>query len=461
MRVIVCGAGQVGSAIARHLASEGMHVTVVDISPDQARRADESYDVRGMTGHASHPEVLERAGARDADMLIAVTRSDEVNMVACQVAYSLFNVGRRIARLRHPGYLEPIWGRLYASDQLPIDVIISPEIEVANGIARRLKTPGAFDTVPLAGGRVRLLGVHCNTETCSLAGQKVMNLLSLGAPDMVIAAIVRDGKAFVPRGDDYVQQGDDVYVIAEADHVDRVMSLLGHEEQVARRVVIVGGGNVGLNLAKRIARDASLASLKLIEHSRERAEFISRELENAAVVLHGDALDKDVLLEAQVQSAETIIAVTNDDETNIFASVLAKREGCARAITLVNKSFYEPLLPTLGIDVVVSPNAITISTILRHVRHRSISALYTLREDFGEVIEATALEASRLVKGPLREIGMPEGMLVGAIVRNGEVIIPTGDTRVQPGDNIIAMVTYRALRKAESLLGGTSRNVLA
>ena len=456
----MCGAGQVGSTIARHLAIEGMDVTVVDISPDQARRADESYDVRGMVGHASHPEVLDRAGARDADMLIAVTRSDEVNMVACQVAYSLFNVRRRIARLRHPGYLEPIWRGLYAADQLPIDVIISPEVEVANGIARRLKTPGAFDTVGLAEGRVRLLGVHCNTGSCALVGRKVRDLPSLGAPGVVIAAIVRNGEAFVPRGDDQAQQGDDVYVLTETTHVDRVVSLLGHEEQVARRVVIVGGGNVGLNLAKRLARNPSVVSLKVIEHSRERAEFISRDLGHAAVVLQGDALDKEVLLEAQVQSAETIIAVTNDDETNIFASVLAKREGCARAITLVNKTSYELLLPTLGIDAVVSPSAITISTILRHVRHRSISALYTLREDFGEVIEATALEGSRLVKGPLRDVGMPQGMLVGALVRNGEVIIPTGETTVRPGDSIIAMVTYRALRKAEAMLAGTSRETL-
>jgi trk system potassium uptake protein len=203
MRVIVCGAGQVGSTIARHLATEGMDVTVVDISPDQARRADESYDVRGIVGHASHPEVLERAGARDADMLIAVTRSDEVNMVACQVAYSLFNVRRRIARLRHPGYLEPIWQGLYASDQLPIDVIISPEIEVANGIARRLKTPGAL---ALADGRVRLLGVHCNSTACTLFGRKVRDLSSLGGPPMVIAAIVRNGRAFVPRGDDQTEE---------------------------------------------------------------------------------------------------------------------------------------------------------------------------------------------------------------------------------------------------------------
>jgi trk system potassium uptake protein TrkA len=275
---------------------------------------------------------------------------------------------------------------------------------------------------------------------------------------MVVVAIVRDGRAFVPSGDDLTERGDDLYIVTEAARVDRVMSLLGHEEQVARRIVIVGCGNVGLNLARQLARNPSVVSLKVIEHSRHRAELISRELGSAAVVLHGDALDKELLLEAQVQSAETIIAVTNDDETNIFASVLAKREGCGRAITLVNKASYEPLLPTLGIDVVVSPNTITISSILRHVRHRSITALYTLREDFGEVIEATALEGSRMVRGQLCEIGMPQGMLVGAIVRNGDVIIPTSKTRVQPGDGIVAMVTYRALRKAEAMLGGTARD---
>jgi len=372
MRVIVCGAGQVGSTIARHLATEGIDVTVVDISPDQARRADESYDVRGMVGHASHPEVLERAGARDADMLIAVTRSDEVNMVACQVAYSLFKVRRRIARVRHHGYLKPIWQGLYAPDQLPIDVIISPEAEVANGIVRRLQTPGAFDTVALANGRVHLLGVHCNTGACSLVGRRMKELAAAGGSGIVIGAIVRNGQAFVPRGDDPVQEGDDVYVLTETKQIDRVMTFLGHEEQVARRIVIVGGGNVGFNLASQIARNSLSVSLKVVEHSRERAEFISRELGDAAVVIQGDALDKEVLLEANVQSAETIIAVTNDDETNIFASVLAKREGCSRAITLVNKTSYEHVLPALGIDAVVSPSAVTISTILRHVRHRSI-----------------------------------------------------------------------------------------
>ena len=457
MRVIVCGAGQVGSTIARHLASEGIDVTVLDISPEQARRVDESYDVRGMVGHAAHPEVLDRAGAADADMLIAVTQSDEVNMVACQVAYSLFKVRRRIARVRHQGYLEPIWSGLYSDAQLPIDVIISPELEVAKGIARRLRTPGAFDTVSLADGRVQLLGIHCNTGTCALIGRRLNELAAvLPEPALVIVGIVREGRAFVPSGRDRVQLGDDVYVVTEPQRADRIMSFFGHEEQVARRLVIVGGGNVGLHLARELTSSSSVFSLKLIEFSRERAEIISRELGDAAVVLNGDALDKDVLTEANVAAAETIVAVTNDDETNIFSSVLAKREGCRRAITLVNKASYEPILPALGIDTVVSPNAITISSILRHVRRGAVSAVYTLREDFGEVIEATALEGSRLVSGSLREVAPAEGIVIGAIVRNGEVVIPTGASRIQPGDGVIAMVAYHALRKAEALLKGAA-----
>jgi trk system potassium uptake protein TrkA len=458
MRVIVCGAGQVGSAIARHLATEGIDVTVIDSSPEQARRVDESYDVRGMVGHASHPEVLERAGAQDADMLIAVTHSDEVNMVACQVAYSLFNVGRRIARLRHTGYLEQARRALYARDQMPIDVIISPEIEVAGGIERRLRTPGAFDTVPLAEGRVQLLGIHCNSGTCSLLGHTLAELgTMLPDPGFVAVGIVRNGQATVPRGQDRIEKGDDVYIVADAARVDRIMRFFGHEEEVARRIIIVGGGNVGLNLAKRIITSSPNTSLRIIEYSRARAEFISQELGDSAIVLHGDALDKETLIEANVRAAETIISVTNDDETNIFSSVLAKREGCTRAITLVNKSSYEPLLPTLGIDAVVTPNAITISSILRHVRHRSVSALYSLREDFGEVIEATAQEGSRLVSGPLGQVGLPPGMMIGAVVRDGAVITPGSTTVIKPGDQVVALVTYRDLRKGEALLAGPGR----
>ena len=456
MRVIVCGAGQVGSTIARHLSSEDADVTVIDSSIEEARRVDESYDVRGIAGHASHPEVLERAGARDADMLVAVTRSDEVNMVACQVAHSLFGVKRRIARLRHHGYLEPMSSGLYGAGQLPIDVVISPEVEVARGIVRRLRAPGAFDMVTLVDDKVKLLGIHCLPPACPIVGVPLARLAeTMPEVPLNVLAIIRGGRSFVPRGRDSIQMGDDVYVVTTPDQTDRVMAAFGHREKEARRVVIVGGGNVGLHLAKALEREAPLVSLKVIEHSEQRADQISRELGSGIVVLHGDALDKEVLEEANVRSAETIVAVTNDDETNIFTSVLAKREGCGRAITLVNKTSYEPLLPTLGIDAVVSPNAVTISTILRHVRRGAISALHTLREGFGEVIEAEALPGSRLVDGPLRSVVMPQGMRIGAVVRDAAVVIPDGGFRIRPGDRIVAIVTYRALRKAEAMLTGS------
>lgn len=376
-------------------------------------------------------------------------------MVACQVAYSLFGVKRRIARVRHAGYLEPIWKGLYAADQLPIDVIISPEVEVARGIARRLRTPGAFDMVPLVGGRVQLLGIHCTEPACPMAGMRLAELPArIPGHGFTVVAVLREGRAFVPRGTDQVRCGDDVYVVAEPAAVDRVMTAFGHRERPARRLVLVGGGNVGLHLARMLLRETPQVALKIIEHGRERADHVARELGAGAVVLQGDALDAEMLDEANVRAAETVIAVTNDDETNIFASVLAKRAGCQRAITLVNKTNYEALLPSLGIDAVVSPSAITISTILRHVRHGAVASVYSLREDFGEVIEAEAQPGSRLVSGALGRIGLPAGMLVGAIVRQGEVIIPDHATAVAPGDRVVALVANEALQDAEALLAG-------
>lgn len=458
MRVVICGAGQVGTTIARHLATEGINVTVIDIDPEQVRRVDESYDVRGVIGHASHPATLQQAGARDADMLIAVTRSDEVNMVACQVAYSLFKVKRRIARLRHAGYLAQDKTGLYAAEHLPIDIIIAPEIVIAEGIAHRLRTPGAFDKVPMAGGLVELLGIHTGTSNCSVVGQRFAEIEGNHSDGgMSILAVIRDGHCFVPDGNDRLETGDDVYVLARKQQVDGVMVAFGHHERAAKRVVIVGAGNVGLHLAKRVRRESPSVDIKLIERNKERAEEVARELGGASIVIQGDALDRELLEEAQAGSAETIVAVTNDDETNIFVSVLAKQAGCQRAITLVNKRTYESLIPTLGIDAVVSPSAVTISTVLRHVRHGSILALYTLREDFGEVVEAEITEDSRLLRRPLGHLGLPVGMKIGAVVRQGDVLIPDDATLLEVGDHVVALVTYSHLRLAEALLGASRR----
>jgi trk system potassium uptake protein TrkA len=455
MKVIVCGAGQVGSTIARHLATEGIDVTVIDIDQKQVRLIDESYDVRGVVGHASYPSILEKAGAHDADMLIAVTRSDEVNMVACQMAYTLFGVKRRIARLRHAGYLAQGETGLYAAEHMPIDVIISPEIEIAESIAHRLKTPGAFDMLPLADGKVALLGIHADANNCDAVGQTFSSLSGGGTGEgMSVLAVLREGRCFIPRDEDVLELGDDVYIIAHTGGVDHVMAAFGHRETEARRVIIVGGGNVGLHLAQRLRRDTPDVDIKIIELSPSRAEYVAQQMGRRVVVLQGDALDRDMLKEAQVGSTETVVAVTDDDETNIFASVLAKRAGCERAITLVNKRSYEALMPTLGIDAAVSPSAVTISTVLRHVRHGAISALYTLREDFGEVIEAELSSTSPLLRGRLADLDLPSGMKVGAVMRNGSVLIAGGDTQLEAGDRVIALVTYQHLRAAAGLLGG-------
>lgn len=454
MKIIICGAGQVGTTIARYLARENIEVTVIDIDEALVREVDQNYEVRGVTGHASYPSVLAKAGAKNADMLIAVTRSDEVNMVACQVAYSLFNVKYRIARLRHAGYLAQHETGLYAAEHLPIDVIISPEIEIANGIERRLKTPGAFDMLPLAGDRIELLGIHTLSADAPVVGKTIPEISTeCGLEKATILAVLRQGRCFIPEADDRIAVGDDVYVLASTNSIDKVMAAFSHDEKQARRIVIVGGGNVGLHLAQKLRASSRRLNLKIIERDVERANLAARELGDDVVVLQGDALDRALLNEAGIGTADTVITVTNDDETNIFAAVLAKEAGCARAITLVNKRSYEALLPTLGIDAVVNPSTLTISTVLRYIRHDSILALYTLREDFGEVIEAEVNGSSRLIGQPMGSMELPRGMKIGAIIRDGSVIFPSSEGTIEQGDRVVALVTYSALRLAEALLG--------
>lgn len=450
MKVIVCGAGQVGFSIARHLAAEDINVTVIDKSPELIRRIGDSLDVQAMVGYASHPYVLERAGAADADMIIAVTYADEVNMVACQVAHSLFNVPTKIARVRHQSYLQPIWADLFSRDQLPIDVIISPEIEVARAISRRLQAPGAFDMIPLADGKVRVIGVRC-TNDCPILDTPLRELTEL-FPDLniVVVGIIREDRPFVPTSDQVMLPGDDVYFVVDSDHVARGMAAFGHEESEARRVVIAGGGNIGLYLAQEIEAHHPGVTAKVIEMDSDRAEHIAQML-SRTLVINGDALDPEILDEANVQAAETIVAVSNDDEVNILSSLLAKRSGCKRAVTLIKNMAYEPLITTLGVDVVVSPRAITVSTILQHVRRGRILSVHSLREGFGEIIEAEALETSSLIGAPLREIKLPKGVIVGAILRAGEVIIPRPDTVTHVGDRVVVFATERTVKKVEKM----------
>ena len=450
MKVIVCGAGQVGSAIARHLATEENDVTVIDLQPELVRRITDSVEVRGIVGYASHPSVLERAGAQNADMLIAVTFADEVNMVACQVAHSLFNVPTKIARVRSQTYLQPMWADLFSREHLPIDVIISPEIEVARAIQRRLEIPGAFENIPLGNGKVRVIGVRC-LEDCPVVNTPLRQLTSL-FPDLhiTVMAIVRNGVTTVPRADDEMRPNDDVYFAIDSEHVSRGMAAFGHEEPEAHRIVVIGGGNIGLYLSQEIEAEHPEVNLKVIEVNKERAEYVAQTL-SRAVVVHGSALDLEILEEANVAAAETVVAVTNEDEVNVIASFLAKRAGAKRAMTLLNKVSYESLIGTLGVDVVVVPQAITVSTILQHMRRGRIRSVHSLRAGVGEVIEAEALETSEIVGTPLRAVGLPRGLMVGAVLRDGNVIMPRPETVIRPKDHVVIFARPEAVKALEKI----------
>jgi trk/ktr system potassium uptake protein len=450
MKVIVCGAGQVGSNIARQLAREGNDVTLIDQNSDLVKKIGDELDVRGMVGHASHPDVLEAAGAAEADMLIAVTYSDEVNMVACQVAHSLFEVPKKVARIRSQQYLMPIWADLYSRDNLPIDVIISPEVEVAHAIARRLKVPGAIDMVSFADGKVQVIGVRLD-ESCPIVNTPLRQLTEL-FPDLniVVVGIYRAGRMTVPTSTDQMFPGDEVYFTADVGHVSRAMPLFGHEEQEARSVVIVGGGNIGMHLSKIIERDMKNVSLKVIEFDRKRAEIIQEKLDKA-IVLSGDALDPEILMEANVSRAETVVALTNDDEVNILSSLLAKGQGSETAITLINNPVFSSLMTSLGIDVVVDPRATTVSEILRHIRRGRIRGLHSFQDGSAEVVEGEALETSKLVGKELRAVKLPKGTIIGAILRNGEVVIPRGSTVIKTNDRVVIFALRNAVRKVEEM----------
>ncbi len=450
MKVIVSGGGQVGTGIARQLAAESNDVTVIDQNEKLIQRIQETLDVRGLVGHGSHPDVLERAGAQDADMLIAVTYSDEVNMVACQVAHSLFNVPRKIARVRAQAYLEGSWSNLFSRDHMPIDVIISPEIEVGRAVLRRLRIPGAFETVDFADGLVQVVGVRI-AEGSPVANTPIGQLRDLFTErTFVVMAISRGGAFFVPSGTDQMVAGDNIYFIAPREEVEQTLAIFGHEEHEARRVVLIGAGNIGLYTALDLEKRQSRTKVKIIEQSKEKAERAADALART-VVLMGSGLDHGILHEAGVPEAETVVSVTNDDRVNILASLMARKLGAQRTITLINNPDYGSLLQSLDVGAYLDPRATTVSTILQHVRRGRIKGLHSIRNGAGEVIEAEALETSPLVGRPLREAKLPSGIVIGAIMRAGKIHAPTDEFEIKTGDRIVLFAEREMVRKVEQL----------
>ena len=451
MKVIICGAGQVGWQIARHLSGERNDVTVVDQDPELVRRATDSLDVQGVAGFASYPDVLDRAGARDADMIIAATHSDEVNMVTCQVAHSIFGINRKIARLRSQSYLDAIYSDLYRRQHMPIDVVISPEREVATAALQRLSAPAAFDTERFMDGQAQLLGILIEEE-CPVVHTPLRQLTDLFSTlRAVVVGVRRDGALFSPNPGDQLFVGDECYVFAHVEDVPRTMEVFGKRMAKQERVVMVGGGNVGLAVATELETRADRVRAKVIEKDRKRAEIAAEALERT-IVLHGDGLDVSLLTEAGVSRADAMLAVTDDDKTNMLAAVRAKSEGCPYAIALINDPTLVPLMGPLGIDAYINPRATTVSSILRHIRHGRVRAVYSIGDAEAEVIEAEVLSTSPMAGKRIADIDFPEGVLVGAVRKGDKVIRPMGNTRIDEGDVIALFALTKDVPEVERLM---------
>lgn len=450
MRVIICGAGQVGFGIAERLAAEHNDVSIIDTSAKRIHEVREMLDVRGFVGHGSHPDVLAEAGANEADMLIAVTLYDEVNMLACQVAHSIFNVPTKIARIRVQTYLQDDYQALFSRDGLPIDVVISPEHEVGDMLLRRIALPGASDVLRFADGKIIAFAVEC-LEDCPVVNTPLKQLTDL-FPDLpsIVVAILRDDHLFVPRSNDHLITGDLAYVVTTEDQVRRTLSLFGHEKPEARRIIIAGGGNVGLYAAKKMEEHQPNTKITIIENNRERAIEISDQL-NKTMVLNGSALDQALLQEAEVQDADLLLALTNQDQTNILSSIMAKRLGCKSNIVLINNSAYQQFIYTIGINSYVSPKSVTISKVLQQIRRGRIRSVQSVYDGRAEIIEAEALETSPLIGAPLRDIDLPAGLRIGAVYREGKVIKPEGDLRIKRNDRVVIFSTTEAVKHVEQM----------
>jgi len=451
MKVIICGAGQVGWQIARHLSGENNDVTIVDNNPDLVRRATDSLDVQGIAGFASYPDVLARAGARDAEMVIAATYSDEVNMVTCQVAHSVFGVNRKIARLRSQSYLEAIYSDLYRRDHMPIDVVISPEREVAAAALQRLSAPAAFDTEVFMDGQAQLLGISIEEE-CPVVNTPLRQLTDLFSTlRATVVGVRREGTLFAPEPADQLFVGDDCYVFCHADDIPRTMEIFGKTQTKQERIVLVGGGNVGLAVAQSLEQRKARVRTKVIEKARSCAERAAEALERT-IVLNGDGLDAALLNEAGIARADAMLSITDDDKTNMLACVRAKAEGCPYTIALVNDPTLVPLMGPLGIDAYINPRATTVSSILRHIRHGRVRAVYSIGDAEAEVIEAEVLSTSPLAGSKISDIEFPEGVLVGAIRKGDEVIRPRGDTRIDEGDVVAIFALATDVPEVERLM---------
>ena len=450
MRVIICGAGQVGFGIARHLADEGNEVTVIDRSRDLIAHIQNQLDVRPVLGPGAHPQILREARADNTDMLIAVTASDEVNMITCTVARNLFNTPKTIARVRDIKYLDAGSAQLFSSEGIAVDVIISPELEVAKSVTRRINMPGAFDNASFgANGEVQMIGLHIH-EDCPVIDTPLNQLTDLFPTlEAIVVGIRRNDELYVPNTLDSLLVGDQAYLIVSAQDAERTLKIFGEDISVIRRVVIVGAGNIGLEVARELNKNRY--GLTVIENNHVRAQNAADVLKRRVTILQGSGLSPDILADAEVRNADIILALTNDDQVNILSNMLALQEGCPKGMSLINDRAFLNLTGRFGMETAINPRAVTVSSVLQHVRRGSVQRVHAVEDGHAEIIEATVLEKSELMGQKIRNLHLPEGLRLGAIIRNGKVIKPRGNTDIKLNDSIILFTLSNAIENAEKL----------
>ena len=457
MNIIICGAGRVGFTIAKLLSDQGHSITIIDQSSEDIQKVNDSLDVKAIVGKGTYPSILEKANASDADMIIAVTRNDEINMLICQIAYSIFNIQKKIARIRSQDYLNPKFKTVYNKENLPIDVIISPEIEIAKSIQRKLEAPGALDSVPFSNNKIRLLEILIK-ENCKLINFK-LNELTKKYPqlDANIIAIIRNEKTFIPKKTDEIKCDDKIYAIINSSQMEETLNAFGHEEKISKKILIIGGGNIGYNLAKNLEESLDSSRVKIVEKDKARAEYLANSLNNT-IVINGDGLDEEALQEANLGEAETVLALTNDDEDNLMVSVLVEKFAKdqkeiedKRTMALINKPNYSLLQSSLKIDDIIDPRMNTVSSILKHIHKGSIENAYTISNGEYEVIEAEIIETSELINKEIKNANLPDDIRIGAVLRDNKVIIPRSDFVFQKNDNVVFLAKNDSITIVENI----------
>jgi len=457
MNIIICGAGRVGFTIAKILSEQGHSITVIDQSSEDIQKIDDTLDVKSIVGKGTYPSILEKANATDADMIIAVTRNDEINMLICQIAFSIFKVSKKIARIRSQDYLNPKFTKVYNKENLPIDVIISPEIEIAKSLQRKLEAPGALDNVPFANNKIRLLEILIDAS-CPIKDIK-LNELTKKFPKLNsnIMGVIRDEKFVLLKKTDVMFKDDKAYVVINASQMNETLAAFGHTEKISNKILIIGGGNIGFNLARNLEESFDSARVKIIEKDKERAELIASQLNNT-IVINGDALDEEVLLEANLEEVQTVLALTNDDEDNLMVSVLVEKFAKdndelsdKRTMALINKPNYSLLQTSLKIDDFIDPRMNTVSSILKHIHKGTIENAYSILNGEYEIIEAEIIETSELVNKELKNSNLPDEIRIGAILRGNEVIIPRSNFVFKKQDTVVLLAKKDFLHVVENM----------